>query len=255
MPRRPAMKSQSTQVWPAREAKNPWKGLSAGTPKVRNPSVGLPPLSQAASWARSRSPPGNRLRSTEPGAEAQGEGLVEEGPQEGHSEGDPQDGEGAGQADPGDLFGLGGGDAFGADVVLAVDDVHRHLLLGWWVCWVTTTVPRPRSRRQGRRSPGRRDEGPAREGTSARRVAEELGGQHGRLRTTLEAQLGEDAGDVVLHRLLGEEHLLGDLPVGQPLGDVAEQDPLLVGERGQLVGRAPGRCGSAPARSPSSPGR
>ena len=45
------MKSQSTQAWPARELKNPWKGLSAGTPKVRNPSVGLPPLSQAASWA------------------------------------------------------------------------------------------------------------------------------------------------------------------------------------------------------------
>ena len=50
------MKSQSTQAWPAREVKKPWKGLSTGTPKLRNPSVGLPPLSQAASWAMKSMP-------------------------------------------------------------------------------------------------------------------------------------------------------------------------------------------------------
>ena len=53
MPSRPSMNSQSTQVWPARSLKNSSNGLSAGTPKSRNPSVGLPPLIQAAGPKRS----------------------------------------------------------------------------------------------------------------------------------------------------------------------------------------------------------
>ena len=44
----------------------------------------------------------------------------------------------------------------------------------------------------------------------------DLGGQDRRLGAALESQLGQHAGHVVLHRLLGQEHLLRDLPVGHP---------------------------------------
>src|SRR6266545_2649901 len=55
----------------------------------------------------------------------------------------------------------------------------------------------------------------------------EARGQSGRLGTPLHTQLGEQAGDVVLHRLLGDEQPLADLPVGQPLADEFEYPPLL----------------------------
>src|SRR5688572_17433151 len=63
-------------------------------------------------------------------------------------------------------------------------------------------------------------------------------GEHGGLGTPLQSELCQDAGHVVLHGLLGEEHLLPDLPVGQPLGDVREQLELLLGELGELRRRA-----------------
>ena len=63
---------------------------------------------------------------------------------------------------------------------------------------------------------------------------EQLAGQHGRLGAALQAELGEDARDVVLDRLLGEEHPLADLPVGQALGDQREQLELLLGQVGEL---------------------
>ena len=59
------------------------------------------------------------------------------------------------------------------------------------------------------------------------RVAEHAGRVGGRLRAALHAQLGEQPGDVVLDRLLGEEEMLTDLPVGQALADQLE-DPLLL---------------------------
>src|SRR5687768_11654088 len=67
---------------------------------------------------------------------------------------------------------------------------------------------------------------------------QQLRGQHGGLGTPLQSELRQDAGHVVLHGLLGEEHLLPDLPVGQALGDVREQLELLLGELGELRRRA-----------------
>ena len=75
------------------------------------------------------------------------------------------------------------------------------------------TVPRPLIRRWSRcrrRQPGSRAD-------RCSSVA-----QHRRLGAALEAELGQQGGHVVLDRLLGEEHPLTDLPVGQPLGDELE---------------------------------
>ena len=77
---------------------------------------------------------------------------------------------------------------------------------------------RDRSGRDGHRA--------ARAGSVSSRSSD-LVGEHRRLRAALQAELGQDAGDVVLDRLLRQEHLLADLPVGQALGDVAEQRALL----------------------------
>jgi hypothetical protein len=66
-------------------------------------------------------------------------------------------------------------------------------------------------------------------------VLGEPGGERGRLRAPLHAELAEQGGHVVLRGLLGEEHALGDLPVGQPLADQLEDPLLLVGQRGQRV--------------------
>ena len=48
-------------------------------------------------------------------------------------------------------------------------------------------------------------------------------------------ELGQDAGDVVLDRLLGQAELAGDLAVGAALGDQGEDALLLGGEAGQLL--------------------
>jgi signal transduction histidine kinase len=66
-------------------------------------------------------------------------------------------------------------------------------------------------------------------------VAEGLRGVSGCLRTALHAQLAEQRGDVVLHRLLREEHALADLPVGEALADQLQDPLLLVGQAGQRV--------------------
>ena len=47
------------------------------------------------------------------------------------------------------------------------------------------------------------------------------------LRAVGHAELGEQVGDVVLDRLLGEEHLLGDLAVGETVGEMSEDGRLL----------------------------
>src|SRR5579871_516424 len=52
----------------------------------------------------------------------------------------------------------------------------------------------------------------------------------GGLRAALHAQLGEQRRHVVLHRLLGQEHPLADLPVGQPLPDQLQDRALLGGQ-------------------------
>src|SRR4051794_36700166 len=74
---------------------------------------------------------------------------------------------------------------------------------------------------------------------------EQLGGEHRGLRATLEAQLGEDAGDVVLDGLLGQEELLTDLAVRQTLGHELEDAPLLRRQRTEL-----GRLGGTAVAEP-----
>src|SRR5690349_19086510 len=55
----------------------------------------------------------------------------------------------------------------------------------------------------------------------------------GGLGATLHTQLGEQPGDIVFDRLLGQEQPITDLPVGEPVGDQAEDLPLPIGERRQ----------------------
>src|ERR1700687_1302655 len=55
----------------------------------------------------------------------------------------------------------------------------------------------------------------------------------GGLGAALHSQLGEQGRHVVLHRLLGQEHPLADLPVGQPLADQLQDLALLGGQAGQ----------------------
>src|SRR6266700_2633638 len=64
-------------------------------------------------------------------------------------------------------------------------------------------------------------------------VAEHADRVRGRLGAALHAQLGEQRGHVVLHGLLGQEHLLADLPVGQPFPDQLQDPALLTGQPGQ----------------------
>ena len=62
------------------------------------------------------------------------------------------------------------------------------------------------------------------------------------LRASLHAELGEQVRHVVLDRLLGQVQLVGDLPVGEPVGDEGEDLALLPGEARQALvfhGRAP----------------
>ena len=56
-------------------------------------------------------------------------------------------------------------------------------------------------------------------------------GVYARLGTPLHVQFGQQVRHVVLDRLLGQEHVLGDLTVRLPLGDQVEDAALLVGER------------------------
>ena len=72
--------------------------------------------------------------------------------------------------------------------------------------------------------------------------APQLGGQDRGLGPPFQAELGQQVRHVVLDRLLGEEHPLADLPVGQPLPDELEHGALLLaqlGERAGRLGRAP----------------
>src|SRR3970040_236737 len=55
----------------------------------------------------------------------------------------------------------------------------------------------------------------------------------GRLAATAHSHLGEKVRHVVLDCLLGEEHLLGDLAIRHPGGDVLDDGPLLLGELGE----------------------
>src|SRR4051794_10295083 len=84
-----------------------------------------------------------------------------------------------------------------------------------------------------------RAEGPVRDrrsvGERSLPALREAGGVGGGLGPATHAQLGEDVRHVVLDRLLGEEHLLTDLAVGETLGDVIEDLALLRGEHCELV--------------------
>ena len=62
------------------------------------------------------------------------------------------------------------------------------------------------------------------------------GGERGGLGTPAHAQLGQEVGDVVLDRLLGEEQLRSDLPVGLAVGDQGQDLPLSVGQLVDVVG-------------------
>lgn len=54
MPRRPSMETHSMNTESAMPLKKSLNGLSSGTPNIKKPSVGLPPLIHAASPNRSR---------------------------------------------------------------------------------------------------------------------------------------------------------------------------------------------------------
>src|SRR5258707_582882 len=66
-------------------------------------------------------------------------------------------------------------------------------------------------------------------------VAERADRVGGRLGAALHAKLGEQRGHIVLHGLLGQEHPLADLPVGQPFPDELQDLALLVAQPGQRV--------------------
>src|SRR3954470_8638838 len=85
-------------------------------------------------------------------------------------------------------------------------------------------------------------------------MAEQLVGQHRGLRAPLEAQLGKQARDVVLHRLLGEEHLRPDLPVRQALRHELEDAALLRRQGPELLRLAVG-AGADPLQHPLRHGR
>src|ERR1022692_1838307 len=53
------------------------------------------------------------------------------------------------------------------------------------------------------------------------------GHERGHLRAAREIELHEDVADVVLHGLLSEVNLLADLAIGHPLGNQADDAPLL----------------------------
>src|SRR5580700_11159418 len=66
-------------------------------------------------------------------------------------------------------------------------------------------------------------------------VAEDADGVGGGLSAALHAQLAKKGRHVVLHRLLGQEHPLADLPVGQSLPDQLQDLALLGGQAGQRI--------------------
>lgn len=55
-------------------------------------------------------------------------------------------------------------------------------------------------------------------------------GLRGELHPGSEAELGQDVGDVGVDRVAGQEEPLGDLPVGEALGDEGGDDPFGVGQ-------------------------
>src|ERR1700691_758387 len=80
-----------------------------------------------------------------------------------------------------------------------------------------------------------------------------------RLSAALHAELGEQRGHVVLHGLLGQEHPLADLPVGQPFPDQLQDPALLPAEPGQRIAFGglippPGPSVAAPPAGPPSTG-
>ena len=67
-------------------------------------------------------------------------------------------------------------------------------------------------------------------------LVEDPRGVGGGLGAALHAELGEEGGDVVLDRFLGEEEAVADLAVGEAFADEGEDAAFLVGEAGQGVG-------------------
>ena len=67
------------------------------------------------------------------------------------------------------------------------------------------------------------------------RALVETGGKRGSLGPTLHSQLRQQVRDVVLDRLFGEVHRVGNLAIGEPVGDESE-DPALLGRQAGQVG-------------------
>src|ERR1019366_10717146 len=61
------------------------------------------------------------------------------------------------------------------------------------------------------------------------------------LSASLHAELPEQAGHIVLDRLLGEEEAFADLAVRQSFADQVEDPPLLYGQRRQRILGSPAR--------------
>ena len=141
------------------------------------------------------------------------------------------------------------------------DEDRGHLRATWRRRWPRC---RPSSAPRGRQRHCTLGAGPdrSRRGLSTRaaggRLTEVMLGDEGRgLRAALKVQLREDAADVVLDRLVGQEDLGCDLLVRLALGDEEQDLPFLRREVGELVGRRrrwpPAERAGAPSRSP--PGR
>ena len=79
------------------------------------------------------------------------------------------------------------------------------------------------------------------------------GGVHGCLGAATHAHLGEQVRHVVLHRLFGEEHLVGDLTVGETLSEEFEDAALLVRPAATVptVASSPSDQGATPRRPPA----
>src|SRR5689334_14055227 len=107
----------------------------------------------------------------------------------------------------------------------------------WWT-WRSSSPLSHRTRRRATRHPRERPTFFADPDTSAPFLplpVLDLGGDDRGLDTALHAELGEQAGDVVLHRLLGEVQPLADLAVGEALADQGEDLPLPGGQALQPV--------------------
>ena len=92
-------------------------------------------------------------------------------------------------------------------------------------------------------------------GSTNASVLRHLCSQDRRLGAALHVELGQQTGDIVLDRLLGEEQPLADLPVRQPFRDQVENLAFAARKAGQAGSRTAGwrsRSSSLPVTAGSS---